>query len=342
MGRAMLIIVTGLLVALGYTYTGMSGQRSLMTQQSVSAIDRAAAENLAFTGIQFAIDRFNDNNSWRGPETLSFEGGEVEISVTEITPDALIEVRASTNTGGGTGNTVVATYDISEKEQLVPDLSSSLGISTNNFSFSLGDSARITGYDQTGQCTDVAGVRVNSQTAKEKVGTDSRIDGTPEDEAAVDVNSYDLHAELVNRLADNSGTKKLSGSYSGDLGTQENPGVFFVEDYTKLTGGISEGYGILVIRDDGELNLDNGLDMTTNFTFNGLVIFEDAYRLDATGTPAIHGSVVVGSTDGSQISTDISGDLRLQYDCTAKAYADMAVEELITPDRIYQQVSFYQ
>ena len=350
MGRAMLIIITGLLVALGYTFMGMSGQRSSMSKISANKANTVLAQNLSHTGVQFALEEFQQDSTWRGPKTLNLENGTVEISLNETTPSKIIEVTSSVPISGtDRKHTIVATYDISEKEQLVPDFNSTLGITTDDFSFYLGGSTNINGNDQTGQCSDAPGVQVNSQEGKDKVGTNERIDGDPDDEAAIDPTPYEPYYDLVRNLEDQPETKRISGNYKEDLGTKDDPGIFFIEDYTKLTGGISEGYGIMVVRAGGELDLEGELDVAGNLKFNGLVIFENAWQMDAKGTPTINGSVIVGNTsdvdeseEDTNIEIDINGDVQLQYDCTAKKYADLAADKSLNADRIYKQINLYE
>ena len=343
MGRAMIIIVLGLLVSTGYTFMGMSDQRSLLTQQSVNSTTKAMAQNLSHTGVQFAINNYNQDNSWRGPETLTLEEGQVQISLKEVSTDVIEITSDAQMDNATTQHQITATFDASEQEELVPLFNSSLGIATNNFDFNLGGSANINGNDQTGQCEDKAGVSVIDQDSKEEVGTNSRIDGNPNDEAAIDQElDFQAHADLIKQLEDKAETKRLSGNYKGDMGTKDNPGTFFIEDDTKLSGGISEGYGIMVIRQDAQLDYEGDLDIRGNFTFNGLVIFENAYSMDAKGTPTINGSVVIGSTNDQHITVDISGNVQLQYDCTAHQYADMAAKKSLTADRIYKQLSIYE
>jgi hypothetical protein len=340
----MLIIVTGMLVALGYTFMGMSNQRQALTSQSVSNANKALAQNLAHSGLQFAIDKFNSDNSWvNSTSTVDLEDGTVQIEVNTTGNPDIINVNSTAKMNGSDAeHKVAARYDISQKENLVPLFNSSLGIATDDFNFFLGGSSNINGNDKTGQCEDRPGVEVKSSDGKSKVGENERIDGNPEDKASVSGIEYDPYADLVKRLEDQPQTERISGNYKGDLGTEDDPGIFFIEDYTKLTGGISEGYGIMVVRAGGQLDLEGELDVAGNFEFNGLVIFENAWEMDAKGTPTINGSVIVGSTEDQQVNIDINGNVQLQYDCTAHDYANMAAEKDLDADRIYKQLSIYE
>lgn len=340
MGRAMLFIVMGLMVAVGYTLNGINTQKQTMTTRTVSMYNKSAAQNLAHTGIQMAIQEYNSDNNWSG-DNFEHNNGTVDLTLTAFINAGTEYIRIKSNAAiNGTEHRIIATYDVSQKEQLIPTFNTGLGIFTDDFTFSLGGSANANGNDQTGQCADVPGVLVKSLIGQTKVGFNSRIDGNPDDVAGISTSTdYDAYANLVSRLATQPGVTHLSGNYKGNMGTETNPSIFFIDEYTKLSGGISEGYGIMVVRQGGSLGLESGLDISGNFTFNGLIIFENAYSMDAKDTPTINGSVIVGSTDNNTIDIDISGNVVLQHDCTAQQYADVAAENNLTVDRIYKQTS---
>lgn len=343
MGRSILFIVVGLIISLGYTFSSMRDRRKALTQHSVTTYNQAKAKNLSKTGIQFAINKFQQDNTWRGPETLKLEGGSVDISITET--DSLIDVTSISQVGSNNEkHKIVTTFDKSEREQLVPDFRTSLGITTTNFTFGLGGSANVDGTDDTGKCgSDKPGVAVINETAQTKVGTNSRIDGDPEDIAAIDNDlNYNDYSELVNRLEDNPKTKYLSGDYSKSMGSKDNPGIFFIESDITLTNGQSNGYGVIVIREDGEINYSGSKSARENFTFNGLVIYSNAYELDEKGTPTYKGSVVIGTGGETETSIDIRGDVALQYNCTKERYARTAVHNAVPRDRVFQKLSTFR
>lgn len=230
----------------------------------------------------------------------------------------------------------------------MPDFKSPLTIATKNFSYSAGGSSPINGFDASGSgCSDKPGITVMDGNSKYLFESHSGNDlqGNPPIQKDTTL-SYQPTDDLIERLVNMSYSKTISGSYKGEMGSKEYPGVFFVEDQTKLTGGISEGYGILVVRSDGNMTYEGSdgaeLDIAVNFTFNGLVIFENAYNFDGKGTPTINRSVLVGNTKGfgNQINIDISGNLTLQYDCTAKNYAKKAVALAVKQKKYKHVITF--
>jgi hypothetical protein len=174
--------------------------------------------------------------------------------------------------------------------------------------------------------------------------SDIDVEGDPKVATDKDL-SYEPTDELIARLANTTSVQYLTGTTDQTLGTSSDPGVFFVEDNLKLTGKQDEGYGILVIRSDGEMSYegDDGstLDIAGNFEWNGLVIFENAYNFKGRGTPTINGSVLVGNTsdyDGS-IGIDLNGNIHLQYDCAAEEYAKMAAANAVDQNKYTRVVT---
>jgi len=111
----------------------------------------------------------------------------------------------------------------------------------------------------------------------------------------------------------------------------------------RLTGQQSEGYGIMVIRADASMEMeDPSLSVAGNFEFNGLVIFENAYAFDGRGTPTINGSVLIGETDGhtgDKIDIDLGGDININYDCMGEKYAKMAADNAVQQNKYTLLVS---
>jgi hypothetical protein len=230
-----------------------------------------------------------------------------------------------------------------------------LTIATNQVSpFNTSGSAAIKGAAPTGSgCSDKPAVTIappkgSGLDSTSYVSELNNIETSGTQKVSVDQGlTYQPTDQLIDRLKDSPDTKYLpAGSYKGSLGTKENPGVFFLENDTKLTGGINEGYGIMVVKSDGFMSYadtTNGgtLDIAGNFTFNGLVIFENAYNLDGKGTPTINGSVLIGNTTNytNNIAVDINGNLTLQYDCTAEEYAKKSAATAIKQNKYSRVVT---
>ncbi len=368
MGRAMLIICAGMLVALGIVAMGTSGQGKMLTEKTVEYAQKTEALNAAHTAIQISMQKINKDNNWAkehdssNPWVTTIDGVQTTLYVDYMyeapnywDADSLRMVSQSeidVADGGSEKYTskVMSVYLKAPFSNLVPKFKSPLSIATKNFTIDTDGSASISGNSPSA-CDDgdqsKPGISVMNQNAEDNVQnetSDIDVEGDPKVATDNDL-SYEPTDELIARLANTTSVQYLSGTTDQTLGTSSDPGVFFVEDNLKLTGKQDKGYGILVIRSDGEMSYegDDGstLDIAGNFEWNGLVIFENAYNFKGRGTPTINGSVLVGNTsdyDGS-IGIDLNGNIHLQYDCAAEEYAKMAAANAVDQNKYTRVVT---
>jgi len=372
MGRAMLIICAGMLVSLGIVAIGTSNQGKMLTEKSVEYAQKTQALNASHTAIQIVmqeinekgtenmdqayVDDRNNNNSWTSSTVI---GADINFSVEFLNNDwetnpyfepDTVRLNSTAIYDNTYQAQVQSVYLIAPFSNLVPKFKSPLSIATDNFSINTDGSASISGNSPSA-CEDgdpnKPGISVLNSNLEDNVqSATSDIDIAGDPKVGVDNDlSYEPTDELIARLANTDGVNYLSGTTDQTLGTESSPGVFFVEDNLKLTGKQKEGYGILVMRSDGEMSYegDDGstLDISGNFTWNGLVVFENAYNFKGRGTPTINGSVLVGNTsdyDG-QIDIDLNGNIHMQYDCQAENYAKMAAASAVEQNKYTRQVS---
>lgn len=372
MGRAMLIICAASLISVGFISISTSNQGKMLTEKNVNYAEFTMAKNTAHTAIQMAMQKINDqenfmtihdkNNPWTG----SIGGRDFELYIDPINnvmsnnywDDDSIRIvsRASQNIARGGGFEtleveVVSVFLKGRFSSLVPEFEGALTFAADpdKYTFSAGGSASING-NSPNACTDeqdsskpAITVKPGAEDAVQAQLNKIDVEAGTEVNASSDL-SYQPTDELIARLAGTSGVRYLSGSVGEPLGSAENPGVFFVEDYLKLNGRQKEGYGILVIRSNAEMEYEGNdgatLDINGNFEWNGLIIFEDAYNFKGRGTPKINGSILVGHTedyDGDPIEIDISGNIHFQYDCKGEDYAKMAAANAVSQNR-YKKV----
>jgi len=355
MGRAMLIIVTGVLVSMGYIGMAATQQARRITQSNAGYAEKVHARNVAQTAIQIAMNNINADPDWdennateNNPWNTTIEDASVELYVQTLSSSSggLLDTDTlrivSKAAFASKEHQVVSVYERSALHY-VPKFKSAISLATNQFNFSISGNANVNGNDPSGgQCPDMPGISVMNSSSYDKVddyGTDY-IEGNPQVQIDPDL-SYSPVDELIARLEVMAGVHHLSGNYKGTMGDSTNPGVFFIDSPTKLTGGIEEGYGIMVIRTDGELQYEGDLDVAGNFTFNGLVIFENAWNFDGKGTPAINGSVLVGNTtEGSDLTVDLNGTIDINYDCRGEVYAQLASANLLNQNRYRRMTTF--
>ncbi len=363
MGRAMLIIASGAVIIYGMIQLGLVGQKKLVVERTAGYAKDIHAKNTAFTAIQLAMEEINQDNNWHptegSPWVNTIEGSEVTLyydylgfGASLIEPDTIRMY--STSVYDDETAKIVSTFT-KVRLDFVPEFKSALSFATDQFTFSAGGNALVSGNDASGTCSDKPAITVQDEASAEEIlGPDGVLgalfgdDNTDHLESsvapvAIDSSvSYSPVDQLIARLASQPGTVKISGNYKGSLGTANNPGVFFVENYAKLTGGIDAGYGIMVIRSGGELEYEGELSVAGNFEFNGLIIFENAFNFTGRGTPDLNGSVLVGTTENSNstLRINLGGNIKIQYNCAAESYAKVASASLLKQNRYIRLSTF--
>lgn len=356
MGRAMLIICSGLIIALGYTIIGTNNQAQRLTNINVGYANQMQAQNAAQIAVQVGIEKINEDPDWvdnhasnstAWSDTIIGANTNLWIEkVSEITNDSgLKEVTFRIHSSASYFDQDASVTSLYEKSELhyVPEFKSVLSFTGGSFTFVMADSATINGSDSMGSCEDLPGIVTSSSSDSSDIASNSnsgQIQGNP----AIKVDestSYSSYGELVEYLEAMSEVKHLSGNYSGTLGDSTSPGVYFVDSPVDIQSEISNGYGILIIQDDGKLYYQGNTDIADKLTFNGLVIFEDAWDFKADNTPSIAGSVVLGNT-GSAPTLDIvlDGSISISFDCDAQKYARQASALIFDQDGFRRIVTF--
>lgn len=365
MGRAMLIICAGVLISMGFVSMGTTEQGKRMIRNNVGYAEFFQAKNRAHTAIQMAFQEMNKDPDWgknhdkSNPWYVDLEGQQVKLYVDYYHDDPAyfgidsLRIFSISEYGEAQKDSakIISVYTKNEID-MVPEFESALTLASEFTKVSTNGSASING-NNTSCSESKPGLVANNQAAYDNADSGTQalqdknaIEGDPPLALNTSI-SYDPTDDLIDRLSDLSDVTHISGTYNGDLGTQSNPGVFFVEDQARLTGGVSEGYGIMVVRTDGSMTLEEEdgtvLDMAGNFTFNGLIIFENAYTLDGKGTPTINGSVLIGNTDdytGEDLNIDLNGNIHFQYDCVGEKYANQAAAIAFKQSRYKRIVTF--
>ena len=358
----MLILAAGATIIFGMVQLGLLGQKEILYQETATYATDNQAKNSAFTAIQLAMEKINQDETWKPTKgnkwSPTIDGVEIQFyydvlstGATSLDPDIIrvhsVGIIRDRNGSIISRDSIISTFS-KQSLDFVPEFKSALSFATDQFTFSASGSSTINGNDASGTCSDKPAITVqNEASAEEILGPDGIVgiltgdDNTEHMESSVDnvqidpSISYSPVDELIARLASLPGTQKISGNYKGSLGTQDSPGVFFVENYAKLTGGLDAGYGIMVIRSGGELAYEGELSVAGNFEFNGLIVFENAFDFTGRGTPDLKGSVLVGTTDdfNQDIDIDLGGNINIQYDCAAEDYAKAASANLLKQNR---------
>jgi hypothetical protein len=344
----MLIIVSGLMLSIGISQTSLFGTMGMMAEHSSNVAESAQAKNIAYMGAELAIRDMIDDPSWRDGETARYSvgSGTADITLTEVEANVMRVV--SKGSYNGHENTVNLLLGESSSGG-VPTFFSALGLIMDDpgeFIFDAGGSSGISGYDASGSCDPVPGVTVVHDSDKSYIESNStgasKISGDPQ----INVDSeltFDEMKKLIDDLDGPGATYLPAGNYKGTLGTESNPGIFIVNDRTKITGN-NTGYGILIIKNSGAIELDAELELRGTMQFNGLVIFENAFAIDGKGTAEIRGSVLAGKSNPNapDFDVDLGGTADFRYDCSAQKYADAAAAGYVNSQTQFKRLSVYE
>jgi len=364
MGRAMLIIVAGVLISLGITQTSVFGGLNNLASHSANYAEAAQAQNIAYMGSEMAIRAMLDDPDWRnGQRTFNVDGGQASVGVEETGTGDQIRL---VSVGRFNGETQRLSLLLDESENsLVPRINSALGLYMDNasdYSFGISGGGNnkgqiIDGRDASGQCEDLPGVMAtDSDVYKNGSDLDGESDNITGDskfgfDPDMDFNDVVTLIEALHSGTSGVDYTNLQNNVDqddfGDINPETgipNPGVFVVDNTTAKIKGNTVGSGILIVRSSGNVDVEVEADLQTAGTpeFHGLVIFENAFALSSSGAVEIFGSVLVGKSNENAPKFDIqfNGKAKLQYDCRAQQYADMAASR--TARRIFQQLSVYQ
>lgn len=359
MGRAMLIICAGVLMSIGIISMGTNSTARMITQQNVDYAEYTMAKNAAHTAIQMAMQEINQDDEWpnsyseASPWVTEVQGLEVRLHTVYEQNDYWtsgdhdnIWFYSKAQIGDEFGDKFVEVRSRYEKRpffELVPEFTGALQLPTGVGNFNVDGAAHeINGIPKNAACTESKPpITTHSQETKDKLlAEDLKKDGgsMSDDDIVVDPDlNYEPTDELIERLWNSPYRQIVNSDFGTQLGTESQPGVFFVDGNVKLTGQHKEGYGILVIKADASMEMeDPNLSVAGNFTFNGLVIFENAELFDGRGTPTINGSVLVGSTGDftvDPIDIDLGGNIEINYDCQGETYAKMAAANAVEQNK---------
>lgn len=371
MGRAMLIICAAALIGLGIVGLGTANQGNLLTEKSAEYANEMTAKNAAHTAVQMAMQNINKDPDWvKNHDSEAEAWVEPDISGAKTTlyleplndtenndywkVDSLRMVSKAEvyeESDNPFEATVTSLYLKEPFSTLVPPFGGAVQLPTGYGNLDTkGNSHSISGNDQ--DCGESKPpITVHSQTTKDDIENEGvNFDGEVEVDTTL---NYQPTDELVKRLENSNnattiGTAGQKTTYGGSLGTADEPGVFFVEGEVKLTGGADEGFGILVVKNEAFMEYQhpdstNSVSIGGNFTFNGLIIFENADAFKSGGTPDVNGSVLVGDTnleDDTDIDITFSGNSSIKYSCKGEDYAKMAASNTVAQNKYTRIVTF--
>jgi hypothetical protein len=237
MGRAMLIIAAGAIIAVGILQLGVQGKRtSIATNTAVDAYE-VEIRNKAFTAAQVTMERINESGgTWRptfnSPWVQDIDGTPISVYYNKIDSAGTgtfaqleaetIEIHASATYDdpmtGQTNNMEIITTYVKRAMHFVPEFKGAMQFATgiNGFNFGLSGASKITGDDVSGLCSSKPSIVVENEDAKADVLAGvKKTSSLVSDNTSIGIDpnlSYQPVDELVARLADMAGTTTETAS----------------------------------------------------------------------------------------------------------------------------------
>jgi len=316
----------------------LNNRHVALAKRTANYANKVEMRNMAHSGVELTLSELRKDPTWRNnynPYAVALDYGTANVTIQDYTNNSKLDSkhlrlisRVELN-----GDSVMVAYLVEMVIAQLPSIPGALALTDNNFMPNLFGSFDINGNDESGiDSVGLPGISVMDQGGKDILfdnSTENQLDqiagntGTPSVEIDPSMD-FETLSNFIDQLAPYA--TYLNGNYTSNLGNQGNPGVFFVDSYAKITGNVN-GYGILVVRKTGDLDLAT-LDLKGTFNFYGLVLFENSWSFDGTGTANIHGSVVVGSPEGaSDVNVDLGGNLNINYNKSALAFAEEAAKK---------------
>ncbi len=339
MGRAMLLLCSGLIIVFGVVQMSLNAKQQSMATFNVDYANSLNARNTSNAGMERAINRIMNNPNWRtdaGPWTVQFGDWPVVItSVDNSTDPSLganeVRITATCEINGVTEQSIAV---LQRGVGLpLPTVEGAMGIFTDNLDLTVsGSSFLITGNDTNpngtaGDEPPLPGMSVSSLAAYLEIMSSlnatqkNRVQGsggTPSVQLDPSMDADALQA-FFDAIISNP-TEYYPGNYTasgaGSLGSPENPKIIVVDGTLSVTN--ATGAGILVITETGILDARGNFD-----NYQGLILIQGSADMTR-GNINIHGAMMFGGNNPSlKIDIDFRGNVNIHYSSTALEFAQI-------------------
>lgn len=322
MGKALLIMVTGVFIAMGVYQIAFNNRLITSDLNVAERAWRIAATNNANSAIEVVAQKIKLNPMWGQDGVTSTEIFEEGIATVSISRSGdLIRLNSVSTVESQTVNVQASYRWISGT--FFPEPNGAMGIYSSNLSFNISGSAfSISGHDYNVDGTlnslgtsmpgivvadpDNVAVILGSLNSSQQ----SNITGAgsaPSLELIPPITGgIDAMIDLLASRADVIYTDDYIAHGVGSLGTRANPKIVVVEGLLNVSN--ATGVGIIIIKDGGEIDIRGNLDH-----YEGIIIVQGLARL-VRGNIKVYGSMIFGGDDPElEIDIDLRGNVHIRY-----------------------------
>ncbi len=315
MGKGILIVIAGISLIITLLILSLDANNESGMKTTAAYFDEMQARLISNSGIEIYLEKLRRDKSLTGtfPDNNLMNG---DYDVTIWGPDTALEIKSI-----GNFNDVSHTSLIKARREAVilPPITSSIYIGTNNLNLHLSGDMTIDGNDynidgSAGPNPPLPGIGVSNATdsafvidsLKPKITNDIKgAGGVPSVYTTPDTTNWD---EITQNFIFAADTTVTSGTFSqGTFGTMTNPEITYVNGDVTLSGNAT-GSGVMIV--NGDLN------MSGNFTFYGILIVYGKSQITTkvTGGAGIYGSAIIV---GDGINMMASGHAGFYYSSQA-------------------------
>lgn len=329
MGRAMLLLVSGLIIVFGVIQMSLNAKQQAMAEFNVEYANSLVARNTSNAGMEQAIHRIMEDPDWRtGANAWDLRLGDWTVSITtdDASTDASLaanQVRiTATCVVGGVTERSIAMLQAGEGLP-IPEVEGAMGIFTENLSLSVSGSAfMITGDDtdpdgSAGSGVSLPGMSVSSLAAYNEILSSlnatqqSKVQGaggTPsvQLDPTMDATALQAFFDAIIANPDEYYPGNHTASGEGSLGTPDDPKIIVVDGILDVRN--ATGAGILVITESGRLDARGNFD-----NYQGLILIQGSADMTR-GNINIYGAMMFGGDNPSlEIDIDFRGNVNIHY-----------------------------
>jgi hypothetical protein len=333
MGRAMLLLVSGLIIVFGVIQMSLNAKQQAMAEFNVEYANSLVARNTSNAGMEQAIHRIMEDPDWRtGANAWDLRLGDWTVSIT--TDDASTDASMAANqvritatcVVGGVTERSIALLQMGEGLP-IPEVEGAMGIFTENLDLSVSGSAfLITGNDTdpdggAGSGVSLPGMSVSSLAAYNEILSSlnatqqTKVQGAGGPPAVqldptMDATALQTFFDAIIANPDEYYAGNHTATGVGSLGTPEDPKIIVVDGILDVQN--ATGAGILVITETGQLDARGNFD-----NYQGLILIQGSADMTR-GNINIYGAMMFGGDNPSlQIDIDFRGNVNIHYSSQA-------------------------
>jgi hypothetical protein len=316
MGKASIILALGISTIIALLIIDLNANNNQSVQTTVDMFEQTQARLIANSGVEINLEQLRRNKTLKGTFLNNkVHGGTYDSYI--YGPDTLLKIKTVANFNGRSHTSLVTAK---RSKVTIPNVNSSLYVSSENLSLNLNGNVEIIGHDtnldgSAGPNPSLHSVTLDTpedsadfrNKIKPKIsGQLDGLGGTPSIGTTDETRDWVQLAQDFIFAAD---ITLSSGSYATGtiLGTWDEPKITVANGNVNFSG-TAEGYGILVV--------NGNLTMSGQFTFRGLIIAygESTLEIKTVGNGGIYGGTVFV---GESVDIQATGNANFFYSSQA-------------------------